>query len=148
MSRDETTQRVAEQEEIIGPVPLTPVQRWFLSRVDGASASHFNLSLLLEIPRLDPVPLAAALAFLPRHHDALRLRFRHRPEGWEQGLEGPDAASPGLLALDLSALPQERMSGAVTAVASEVQASLDVTHGPLQRAVLFDLGAGRSGDRK
>ncbi len=145
MSRDETTLRVAEQEAITGPVPLTPVQLWYLSRVDGASASHFNLSLLLETPRLDPAPLAAALAFLPRHHDALRLRFRHRPEGWEQWSEAPGAAPPGLLALDLSALPEERMSGAVTAVASEVQASLDVTRGPLQRAVLFDLGARRSG---
>jgi non-ribosomal peptide synthase protein (TIGR01720 family) len=145
MSRDETTPGVAEQEEITSTVPLTPVQRWFFSRVDGASASHFNLSLLLEIPRLDPAPLAAALTLLARHHDALRLRFRHQPEGWEQRAQAPSAAPPGLLALDLSALPEERMSGAVTAVAIEVQESLDVTRGPLQRAVLFDLGTRRSG---
>jgi hypothetical protein len=139
MSRDET-----EPEEITDPIPLTWVQRWFFSRVDGAAASHFNLSLLLETPPLDPAPLAAALAFLPRHHETLRLRFRRRPEGWEQGLEAPDAAPPGLLALDLSTLPEERMSGAVTAVAREVQASLDLTRGPVQRIVSFDLGARRS----
>lgn len=153
MSRDETEQeraaasrptlRMAEQEELTGPVPLTWVQRWFFSRVDDVAASHFNLSLLLETPRLDPAPLAAALALLPRHHDSLRLRFRRRPEGCDQWSEAP-AAPPGLLALDLSALPEERMSGAVTAVAGEIQASLDLTRGPLQRVVSFDLGAGRS----
>jgi len=145
MSRDEPTLRVAEPEESTGPVPLTPVQRWFFSRADGAAASHFNLSLLLETPRLAAAPLAAALALLPRHHDALRLRFRRRPEGWEQWTEGLAAAPPGLLALDLKALPEERMAGAVAAVTAEVQASLDLTRGPVQRAVLFDLGARRSG---
>ncbi len=145
MSRDETTLRVAEHEEITDPVPLTPVQRWYFSRAGDAGTSHLNLSLLLEIPPFAPAPLAAALALLARRHDSLRLRFRRRPEGWEQWLEAPDAAPPGLLALDLSALPEERMSGAVSAVASEVQASLDLTRGPVQRAVLFDLGAQRSG---
>src|SRR5580693_5273017 len=135
------------QEEITGPVPLTPVQRRFFScRVaGGAGASHFNLSVLLETPRLAPAPLAAALALLCRHHDSLRLRFRRRPEGWDQWSEGPDAAPPGLLALDLSALPAERMSAGVSAVTRQVQASLDLTRGPVQRVVSFDLGARQSG---
>src|SRR5882724_8964136 len=140
---------VAEQGEIAGPVPLTPVQRWFFSRIDGEAASHFNLSLLLETERrLDPAPLAAALALLTRHHDALRLRFRRGPAGddpWEQGSEASGAALSDRLELDLSALPPERISGAVAAVSGTVQASLDLTRGPLQRAVTFDLGAGRTG---
>ena len=136
---------MTEPKSITGSVPLTPVQRWFFSRVDDAGESHFNLSVLLETPRLAPAPLAAALARVCLHHDSLRLRFRRGREGWDQWVEGPDTAPPGLLALDLSALPQERMSDEVTAVAREVQASLDLTRGPVQRVVSFDLGAQRTG---
>jgi amino acid adenylation domain-containing protein/non-ribosomal peptide synthase protein (TIGR01720 family) len=138
----------AEPEPESGAVPLTPVQRWLFSKIEAPD--HFNLSLLLaSTRRLEPAPLAAALALLTRHHDALRLRFRHRfhdgPEGWEQWTEEPTAAPPALLVLDLSALPSEGVPGALADASAEAQGSLDLERGPLQRAVIFDFGSGQEG---
>src|SRR4029077_14445662 len=74
----------AEQEPVTGPVPLTPIQRWFL---EGGSAAphHFNQAVLLqERQPLDPHLVERAFAALVRHHDALRLRFGPGAEGWWQ----------------------------------------------------------------
>ncbi|HSL81184.1 MAG TPA: condensation domain-containing protein, partial [Thermoanaerobaculia bacterium] len=45
--------------------------------------------------------------------------------------------------VDLSGLPPEVATAAVTAAASRLQASLDLARGPLCRVCLFDLGEGR-----
>jgi amino acid adenylation domain-containing protein/non-ribosomal peptide synthase protein (TIGR01720 family) len=138
-----------EEAPSSGAVPLTPVQRWFFAEVadrEPGAAHHFNLSLLLAAPhRLDPARLAAALALLTRHHDALRLHYRRGPEGWEQWTEEPGAAPSHLAVIDLSGLALETAAGALTAVATQAQGSLDLTNGPLQRAIACDLGPGQEG---
>jgi len=137
-----------EEEPGSGAVPLTPVQRWFFSEVadrEPGAVHHFNLSLLLAAPeRLDPARLATSLALLTRRHDALRLRFRRGPEGWEQWTEAPGAA-PDLAVVDLSNLAPEAMRGALAAAAAQAQGSLDLANGPLQRAVVCDPGPEREG---
>jgi amino acid adenylation domain-containing protein/non-ribosomal peptide synthase protein (TIGR01720 family) len=45
----------AEQGPVTGPVPLTPIQRWFLEDVDPPVPDHWNLSVLLEAPH-PPTP--------------------------------------------------------------------------------------------
>ncbi|HEX3529425.1 MAG TPA: amino acid adenylation domain-containing protein [Thermoanaerobaculia bacterium] len=138
-----------EEEPGSGAVPLTPVQRWFFAEVvdrEPGAAHHFNLSLLLAAPeRLDPARLAAALALLTRRHDALRLRFRRGPEGWEQWTEAPGVAAPDLPVIDLSRLAPDARPGALAAAAAQAQGSLDLTNGPLQRAIVCDLGPGQEG---
>ncbi|HEY2740458.1 MAG TPA: condensation domain-containing protein, partial [Thermoanaerobaculia bacterium] len=138
-----------EEEPGSGAVPLTPVQRWFFSEVadrEPGAAHHFNLSLLLATPeRLDPARLAAALARLTRQHDALRLRFRRGPEGWEQWTEAPGATPPDLAMIDLSRLAPDARPGTLAVAAAQAQGSLDLTNGPLQRAVVCDPGPGQEG---
>ena len=133
-----------EQGLVTGPAPLTPVQRWFFDS-DPAEPHHFNQSVLLETTApLDPAPLRAALEHLERHHDALRLRFVHGEDGWRQAGGLPSGRAP-LAVIDLAGLPAAARPRAVEDAAAQAQTRLDLQHGPLDRALLFHLGAQEPG---
>jgi amino acid adenylation domain-containing protein/non-ribosomal peptide synthase protein (TIGR01720 family) len=134
----------AEQGPVVGPVPLTPIERWYLD-ADPVDPHHFNMTMLFETAvALEPSRLAAALAAIEAHHDALRFHFHRGAEGWEQEGTPPEPRWP-LAAVDLSALPEGAASRAVEAAAAAAQGSLDLERGPLYRALVFDLGAGKPG---
>jgi amino acid adenylation domain-containing protein/non-ribosomal peptide synthase protein (TIGR01720 family) len=134
----------AEQGMVEGPVPLTPIQRWFFEQ-GLPERHHWNQSVLLEVGQaLEPDLLQQALGRLLEHHDALRLRFHRDQAGWEQVNAGPEDEVP-LDWIDLSELPAEARAAAIEARAGELQTSLDLQAGPLLRAAYFDPGAGRSG---
>jgi non-ribosomal peptide synthase protein (TIGR01720 family) len=133
----------AEQGPVSGPVPLTPIQRWFLEELDPPAPHHWNLSLMLEVTEgaaLDPARLARAVARLVEHHDQLRARFIRTGAGWRQEISLPGGDVPFIL-LDFSSLPEPET--AMRAAADAVQASFRFDRGPLLRAALFDLGPGR-----
>jgi len=134
-----------EPGAVVGPVPLTPIQRWFFAQ-ELPRPEHFNQALLLEVagPRLPVAVLSRALAELGARHDALRQRF-------EIAGDGPpavrDAGSPGLdpaLEVDLRALDPDHRSPALERCAARAQASLDLERGPLVRCLLFDFGEGEA----
>ncbi|PYT28585.1 MAG: non-ribosomal peptide synthetase, partial [Acidobacteria bacterium] len=76
------------------------------------------------------------------HHDALRLRFIATDGGWQQVITGSDET--GLFTrADFSALSEASLRPAIEAAASELQASLNLSEGPLLRAALFDCGTQR-----
>jgi amino acid adenylation domain-containing protein/non-ribosomal peptide synthase protein (TIGR01720 family) len=133
----------AEQGPVAGPVPLTPIQRWFLEELDPPAPHHWNLSVMLEVAggaALDPARLARAVARLVEHHDQLRARFIRTGAGWRQEVPLPGGEIPFTL-LDLSFLPDPET--AMRAAAHAVQSSFRLDRGPLLRAALFDLGQGR-----
>ena len=133
----------AEQHVVSGPVPLTAIQRWFFEQ-DLEDCHHFNQAQLLEVPAdIDRVSLKNSLQHLIRHHDALRLRFRRSATGWEQVNAAYDEEVP-FSCVDLSTFAPGAHAEAIERAASEVQASLNLSEGPLIRATLFDLGAERS----
>ncbi len=134
----------AEQGPVTGPVPLTPIQRWFFAQ-GFREPQRWNLPVLLEM-REPPAPavLAAAWAEMLAHHDALRLRFDPGEPGtddWRQ-TNAPPGGPPPFLHLDLGALPAERRRQALGEAADQVQGSLDLARGPVARAALFDAGYG------
>ncbi|MBW3656994.1 MAG: AMP-binding protein, partial [Gemmatimonadetes bacterium] len=133
----------AEQGRVAGGMPLTPVQAWFFE-TGHAVPAHHNQSVLLEVDgSVSENALEAALTAVLEHHDALRLRFRRTEAGWEQA--HVDQAGIVLERVDLSALPGEERDRAEREAADARQASLDLEHGPLGRAVLCDRGeAGRA----
>jgi myxalamid-type polyketide synthase MxaB len=138
--------RVAEQGEVTGEVDLLPIQHWFLNQ-ESPNRSHFNQSLLLEIPQqLSPKRLAHALREIVAHHDALRLRFKCVNGRWRQTCEAfQEAQLADLLhAVDLHAFEAEQASAEISRCAAEAQASLNLETGPLLRAVYFDLGEDRA----
>jgi non-ribosomal peptide synthase protein (TIGR01720 family) len=135
--------RGAEQGEVVGEVPLTPIQHWFFARGLGAP-HHFNQASVLGLdPEIDRATLEKAVAELLKHHDALRLRFTREGSGWRQVNAPPEAAAP-FSRIGLEAIPAVARSSAVTAVAAQSQTALDLARGPLVRVVLCELGEGRA----
>ncbi|HZC98370.1 MAG TPA: condensation domain-containing protein, partial [Bradyrhizobium sp.] len=129
----------AEQGQVAGEVPLTPIQRWFFEQ-ELAAPHHFNQAVLLECGEvLTPALVAPALRAIVLHHDALRLRFHRTGRGWQQAHAQGDAEA-GFEHIDLSGLDGAAAVAALSGHADRLQASLDLSAGPLLRAALFDLG--------
>jgi amino acid adenylation domain-containing protein/non-ribosomal peptide synthase protein (TIGR01720 family) len=134
----------AERGAVDGTAPLTPIQHWFFQR-DLPEPHHFNQAVLLDVlPELQIDLLRRAVEQLVAHHDALRLRFTPEATGWRQthaAAEGTALVSEidliGLSAADQQATLEER--------AGEAQSGLNLSHGPLLRAVLFRLRGGAPG---
>ncbi len=134
----------AEQGEVTGAAPLTPVQRWFLD-LPLPEPHHWNQALLLEVAR--PVGtdvLERAVGALLRHHDALRLRFVRDGGGWRQEIAPWDGAVP-FRRVELAGGTDGERAAEIERISAEAQASLDLAAGPLLRAVYFDAGSDRPG---
>ncbi|PTH83159.1 non-ribosomal peptide synthetase, partial [Streptomyces sp. A244] len=140
-----TSESLAEAEQglVVGDFPLTPIQRTFLDR-DMPRPAHFNQSVVLEATgTVDPDVLRRALGALVEHHDALRSRFVRQEDRWTGRILAAEPADllstihvPGTAA-DAAAERQ-----LLDARATEIQADLDLSDGPLLRAALFDRGDG------
>ncbi|MFD4562663.1 amino acid adenylation domain-containing protein, partial [Streptomyces sp. NPDC058469] len=128
----------AEQGVVVGEFPLTPIQRWFLER-ELPEPWHFNQSTVLEITgRVEPELLRAALAALVEHHDVLRSNFAQEDGQWVGRVMA--AVEPGDLVTVIDAPAADVEDEFLEARASEVQAGLDLSDGPLLRAALVDRG--------
>ena len=69
---------------VVGPVPLTPVQRWFF-QTHPHRPEHFNQTITLDLADgVDEDALRTAFAAVVAHHDALRLRFSYVDGEWRQ----------------------------------------------------------------
>ncbi|MEJ1930816.1 amino acid adenylation domain-containing protein, partial [Nostoc sp. NIES-2111] len=128
----------AEQGLVTGEVLLTPIQNWFFEQ-DFPHPHHWNQSALLEPQQqLNPQQLATAIQHLLEHHDALRLRYEQTQAGWRQFITSTDN-SQVFTHIDLSSVAEPLQAIATTA--SEIQASLNLSQGPLVRVALFELGS-------
>ncbi len=137
-----TRQVHADQGLVTGAVPLTPVQRWFFEK-DLPAPNHWNQAMLWEVDeRLDPELTKEASRQILIHHDVLRTRFARTDAGWTQVIAEPVGDVP-FSWIDLTPLPEAERIDALQAEAERLQASLDLTAGPLFRAAVFDLGGGR-----
>ena len=95
----------SEQGPVTGPVPLTPIQRWFFEQ-DRIDAHHFNQMRLLEgRERVSEETVKEAVLSLATHHDALRLRFVRTQSGWEQS-NAAEEANAFFSVVDLSSLAE------------------------------------------
>lgn len=129
-----------EQGLVQGELPLTPIQHWFFAQ-NLLEWHHWNQAVLLLVQQnADPSLLTQVVQHLLLHHDALRLRFVQDESGWRQINASPDEFVP-FEQVDLSALPQSLQESAFETVANQLQASLNLSSGPLLRVALFDLGS-------
>ncbi|WP_081902619.1 non-ribosomal peptide synthetase [Lentzea aerocolonigenes] len=127
--RDTPVVTSAEQGVVTGPVPLTPIQHWFLAQ-DIADRDHWNWSGVFELaPGTDPARLAGALAALIDHHDALRIRFSADGQH-NAGIEPVDL-------LRVVAVRDDDVAAEMTAA----HKSLRLADGPLVAAVYLDRGS-------
>jgi non-ribosomal peptide synthase protein (TIGR01720 family) len=141
-ARTEAPDRPAEPAASDGEVPLTPIERSFLTS-DLAAPSHHNQWLLLRLDwPVDPARLQAALAAVVGRHEALRLRLRLDGNGWRQTVAAREDG-PVFTHVELRHLQPETHQVAMESAAARLQATLDLAAGPLLKAALFDLGSGR-----
>ena len=130
---------VAEQSAVVGRFALTPIQRWYLQE-ESAQAHHFNQAMLLRFTRrITRGVLEGALGQLLEHHDALRLRYVREASGWWQQSAAWDGSVP-LEEIDLRGEGDQAQG--LSREADRLQGSLDLAHGPLLRAGLFELSGG------
>ncbi|HEX8922153.1 MAG TPA: condensation domain-containing protein, partial [Pyrinomonadaceae bacterium] len=87
--------------------------------------------------------LAEALAAVYEQHDGLRLRFHESNGGWRQ--EHAETAQLSLERVDLSDMTAEAQRETMEREAEAAQASLNLSAGPLVRAIHFNLGEGEAG---
>lgn len=141
---DEKPTIQAEQTPIVGPVALTPIQRWFFAQ-EYSNPSHWNQAMLLETPDdVNVAHLEQTIQSLTEHHDALRLRFTFHEAEWQQVNSAPIEAVP-LIKVDLASQPPLAQRETVATIASQYQSSLCLTEGPLIQAVFFHLGIQQRG---
>ena len=119
-----------------GPVPLTPIQRWFFEH-DFADRRHWNMSLLLELREwVEPAVITLAMECVAANHQALHTRFRQTASGWIQISEAPTVASIVAM-IDLSSIAVDRQPELIDAITRDSQTSLDLEAGPLFRFLLL-----------
>jgi non-ribosomal peptide synthase protein (TIGR01720 family) len=124
---------------VTGTVPLTPIQHWFFEQ-DLLDPHHFNQSMFLEAREpLDREALEGALELLMAHHDALRLRFSRDGNGWRQSNAASESGRV-FSVISLDGLRDTEQAIAIEEAAAQAQAGLDLSEGPIVRAILFDLG--------
>ncbi|MFZ5515905.1 MAG: amino acid adenylation domain-containing protein [Candidatus Zhuqueibacterota bacterium] len=129
----------AEQGEVTGEVPLTPIQKWFFD-LKLPESHHWNQSVLFEIEQhLKPNALRMVIKSVIEHHDALRFRYAGLNDAIRQHIAANEESVPFSI-VDLSALPETELQRAIESVAASVQQSLNLEFGPIIRAALFHLG--------
>jgi amino acid adenylation domain-containing protein/non-ribosomal peptide synthase protein (TIGR01720 family) len=135
----------AEQGEVTGSAPLTPIQCWFFEK-NFDQRQHWNQAMLLKTQQpLKINALQQALQQLMRQHDVLRLRFNQTPAGWTQDHAPADAAPFRWIDLSARSVAATEQQASIESAAAQMQASLDLMNGPLWRAAYFDLGPHKSG---
>ncbi|PSB57974.1 non-ribosomal peptide synthetase [Chamaesiphon polymorphus] len=141
-----TTQMVdARQGLVTGGAPLTPIQHWFWAQ-DQIDPHHYNQSVLLQTPPgLSSQFIAIACQKLLEHHDALRLRFPTSATDHQQQINRGLEETVPLTIIDLSTTPISEQPQALEQIATDIQASLNLTTGPIVQIVMFDLGHQREG---
>ncbi len=134
----------AEQGAVSGDAVVTPIQHWFLDQ-DLPEAHHYNQTMLLTAPAaLDPGVMAKAVEAIVAHHDALRARFVREASGWKQAYAPAETETP-FAVVDLTGAPDEDRATRLQESIAEVQASLDLSAGPIVRVVHYDYGTDQPG---
>jgi non-ribosomal peptide synthase protein (TIGR01720 family) len=138
----DTTAVPAEQGVVRGELPVTSAQAWFFDTLAPTMAdpAHFDHPYYLQLRRpVDPAHLAVAVAELARHHDSLRLRFRHAGQNWVAWHAEPGDAVE-FESHDLAALGRKEQDRRLDEIIADRLAGLDLADGPLARFIHFGLG--------
>jgi amino acid adenylation domain-containing protein/non-ribosomal peptide synthase protein (TIGR01720 family) len=136
---------VADQNLIKGHVPLTPIQHWFFEG-EPSNPHHFNQTMMVETyTSINRDALEKALFELALHHDALRSRFTPSKLGWNQEIIGAKGAEIPVTWKDLSGLSDDEQQENIARVTKDINASLNISHGPIVHAAYFESGDGKPG---
>lgn len=125
-----------DQGEVVGEVPLTPIQRWYFG-VGDPERDYLSQYVLVEVgENLEEEVIDTALDRLILHHDMLRARYERRGDEWAQFVE-PYRRRRRLERVDLTS--HDDPDRALSARIARVHRGLDLSQGRVVRAVLFRL---------
>ncbi|MFH1537854.1 MAG: amino acid adenylation domain-containing protein, partial [bacterium] len=137
-------EQVVEEKTVEGPVPLSPVQKWFFERA-GSEQHHFNQAVLLGgKPGFQPDALRETLKAIQEHHDALRMQYVADGSNGKGPIQRYAAADMPLSFDVVDLRNSEDALSEMERHAGSVQAGMDLERGPLMKAALYRL---RDGDR-
>lgn len=132
-----------EQDEVTGPVRLTPIQRWFFESGEIQKQDHFNQSVVLKSnTEIDRTSIEKCLIALTEHHDALRMTYNQVANAWEQTNQSVDNKSYSLEFHDLREV--QNAVGQISEKGYLLQLNMSLSNGPLLRVAHFRL---KDGDR-
>ncbi|HKV39263.1 MAG TPA: amino acid adenylation domain-containing protein, partial [Blastocatellia bacterium] len=126
---------------LMGPPPLTPIQRWFFER-NFENPNHWNMALMLELKdTLSFYTISSAFSGLIAGHPVLRSTFILEDGEWRQ--RAGSGLAPIIREVDLTSLSPSEELEAVSSTTAIEQAGLDISAGPLMTSVLFRTDAGK-----
>ncbi|HEY9257269.1 amino acid adenylation domain-containing protein [Chitinophaga sp.] len=127
-------ERRADQAAVIGEVPLTPIQHWFLDEASG-NYHHYNQSVAIRLHgTMDLHTLQNILRQLQVHHDALRTVFTIENGVFVQKV--CDINMP-VFADEADLTSHATPELAFAAMSDVFQAGIDLEKGPLMHARLY-----------
>jgi non-ribosomal peptide synthase protein (TIGR01720 family) len=138
------------QEEVIGDIPLTPIQSWFFEK-NLSNKNHYNQAfmLLVDLNSINPLFLKKSIEFILLHHDALRCKYE-RVNGnthinWKQINLGSSQESISSVwsEIDLSSIADEELASVINNYSTNLQTSLNIEIGTLVKAALLNCGTYR-----
>ena len=133
----------AEQGEVKGEAPLTPIQRWFFQQ-ETDNVNYCNQAFLFVVgEEIRGEWVEEGLKKLVEQHDQLRARFKREGGEWKQWYAGTGESVVEVRRIDLSGEKAEEREARLRAVIEEEQRGLDIERGPLLRAAWIELGQER-----
>jgi non-ribosomal peptide synthase protein (TIGR01720 family) len=124
---------IADQGTVEGPVPLVPSQLQYLE--EDHPVAQWIERTVLELKRpLHSGLLEEALASVLAHHDVLRARFTRAGDQWKQTILAAEERRT-FSAFDVRRASELHAHGGMPAVEMEARGEIDITSGPLVRAL-------------
>ncbi|BFH69022.1 hypothetical protein J27TS7_06760 [Paenibacillus dendritiformis] len=126
---------VSDQGEIVGAVPLTPIQSWFFE--SNFEDQYFNQAMMLyKEGRFDIALLRNVMTHISKHHDALRSVFAERNNKVEMNIRGSEEGT--LYTLDVFDFQNEEdLANTIEITANTIQSSMNIGEGPMMKLGLF-----------
>nr|WP_239062499.1 non-ribosomal peptide synthetase [Streptomyces sp. SID13031] len=135
----ESESGTTSQDVLAGDIPLAPIQQWMFELGLG-DVNRFPQSLMLDFAA-DPgeTVLQRAVDALVSHHDMLRARFTQRAGRWSQAY-GPAATASTVSRVSIDTA--HPTADEIEAIVSATHGTIDVSAGPVFRAVWIGLADG------
>jgi non-ribosomal peptide synthase protein (TIGR01720 family) len=131
-----------QQGTIAGEVPLTPIQQWFFENHFTHHHYYNHAVMLYNKEGFDKTIIRKLFTKITLHHDALRMVYRAAGDKILQWNRGTDAKKEGKL-FDFEVFQlTNRDRSAIEREANRIQASIDLTRGPLVKLGLFKTAEG------